>query len=129
MLSEGTMDKATQKPYLNLLIEWGVKYGYVPSSYNDSDSINKLIQMAYTYNAAGDKIKLGAVTAWLAYAYSINTPVKSIEHSKPLIEQALNHRDIHKLCCYVLDMFKTDCDCLSKVCQLVYNNIKYKKSL
>lgn len=123
------MDKANDKPWYNLVVEWGIRNGYTPSHLDDTDKINAIIQMAHTYNAAGDRIRLGAATAWLAYAYSVNSPIKSIEHSKPLIEQALNHRDIHKLCCYVLDMFKTDCDCISKVCQIVFNEIKYKNSL
>lgn len=123
------MDKANDKPWLNLLVEWGIRNGYTPTHIGDTDKIDALIQMAYTYNAEGDRIRLGAITAWLAYAYSVNSHIKSIEHSKPLIEQALNHRDIHKLCCYVLDMFKTDCDCISKVCQIVFNEIKYKNSL
>lgn len=123
------MTRANDKPWLNLLVEWGIRNGYAPSHLEDTDKINALVQMAYTFNTEGNKIKLGAVTAWLAYAYSINRPVEAIPHSKPLIEQALNHRDIHKLCCYILDMFKMDCDCISKVCQVVFNDIKYKNTL
>lgn len=123
------MTRANDKPWYNLVVEWGTRNGYTPSHLDDTDKINDLVQMAYTYNKGGDKIKLGAIVVWLAYCYSINTEIKAIPHSKPLIEQALNHRDIHKLCCYVLDMFKTDCNCISKVCQVVYNGIKYKNTL
>ena len=119
------MDKAQDKPYIPLILEMLIKEKLIPD-YLDDDNDKDLIALAHKYIDNDDNINLGLVAIALAFLYSINSHIIELDATKEEAHKLLDNREIFKFCCYVLKLHSTDCKCINKVGQKIFNQIKYK---
>lgn len=119
------MDKAKYKPYMNLLIERLINEGIIPD-YLDGANDAELVTLGHRFIDEDKHLALGLVAVALGHLYSLQEHIKEEDATKAEMHQALDNRDIHKFCCQVLKLHSTDCKCIGKVAQKIFNEIKYK---
>ena len=117
------MDKAQYKPYLNLLVNMLHRNNILPSSVEDDAY---LIRQAHRFVEEEKPLQLGMLAIGFGWLYSLKDKIEELDATKEEVHQFLDNRDIHKFCGYVLKLHSTDCKCIGKVAQKIFNEIKYK---
>lgn len=117
------MDKAQYKPYMNLVVDILHKNSILPTSIEDDEY---LIQQAHKFVDEEKPIQLGILAIGLGWLYSLQKHIEELDATKEEVHQFLDNRDIHNFCGYVLKLHSTDCKCIGKVAQKIFNEIKYK---
>lgn len=119
------MDKAKYKPYMNLLIERLINEGVIPD-YLDGDNDAELVTLGHRFIDEDKHLALGLIAVALGHLYSLQEHIKEEDATKEEMHQVLDDRNIYMFCCQVLKLHSTDCKCIGKVAQKIYNEIKYK---